>query len=408
MKVLQSGSLRKGTSGPIRWILRVVLVLAAFSVIVAGGLYLRLLYGPLDVGRSPEHIAARLAHSLRPGWSLSFDSVALTLYQHAPGLRINKLIVRNAQGVPVIRAGNATMAVSFLPLLRGGIEPRTLDLDDVRLRVLIHKDGSLAMAPPEADFKPEDVSVPAPAGASPLADVGGGSAVSRQLRRLFGEVFDDAGLLSHLQYARVSNSDLTVESVDRHLTRQFNNLTASVTRTTNDHRSFQASGSGEQGEWRLFGSVVRSGETAFRSDIHVEQASIRDIILLAGLSSLPLTTDISVSGELHAAVDNDVVERLEGTLTAHSGEILLNDKDASPVIVDEISVNAAWSELERAVLLNKVLFKGGKNQAALKGMVLFDLPDAAARLQLTGNMLRLSGLTDAEPVVRIDEISAAV
>ncbi|HEV2602762.1 MAG TPA: DUF3971 domain-containing protein [Microvirga sp.] len=374
---------------------------------VAGLLYLRLSSGPLTFASLPQYVASRLAEQIGSGWSVALRESGLELYEGALALHATDLQIRNPEGALVLKTPHALVSVDSLALLTGHVQPRAMEFRDLQVRALVNPDGSLAFTP----AAPEDGSVaepraalPAPVPATPAGSPPP-SRVSKAVVSLFETFVGPAGLLGVLEEARLTNARLTLVDSDGKERVTFKRADATFQRESDGVRRFGSSLEGAAGTWKMEGSATPDGSGGYRTTVAVRDAPVQDILLLAGLSRLPATAEMNVSGQVEMLIAGGQVTQLSTRLQGGAGRIVIDDKDTTPQKVDSTAVDLAWDETRRTLLLRSLAFRGGATKLDLAGEL--NVPAGAPwSATLAGRNGVLEGVLGSDAPVALDRIEA--
>ncbi|HZH52303.1 MAG TPA: DUF3971 domain-containing protein [Microvirga sp.] len=398
----------------LRGALYVKLGLILIVGIGIGLLYLRLSAGPMSFGHLPEQVAETLAARIGPGWSVNLRDTALELHAGSPALRANGLDVRAPNGDLVLRAPYAVVSVDGFSLMTGSLQPRSVEFRDLQLRVLVNRDGSLtfspgtgeegAAAPPE----PKEGASPSQEAAASLvrSTPGGPSQVSGVVGSLFELIVGPQSLLNSLAQAQLTNARLVFVDADQRERARFHRVDATFDWSEGGGRRFSATLDGPQGEWQVDGDARADGNGAYRASLAANRAPIQDILLLAGLSALPATTDLEFSGRVDAAFAGGRVTELTARLDSNAGTFQIDDKDTSPLRVERSNIEVAWDETGKALDLRNLELKGGDTHVRLQGRLATQTGADNWRLSLRGKDAVLSGELPGDRPIRIADIAA--
>ena len=300
---------------------------AALIAVGFGLLYMRLSAGPLSFGSLPDRVAESIAARIGPGWSVTLRDTALQLHGGAPALRANGLDVRDPDGGLVLRAPLAIVSVNGFSLLTGNLQPKSIEVRDLQLRVLVARDGALRfspvpageggeLAPPQPNLYPSGEHAPRPTvaaeGASPISNVVGS---------LIDLIVGPRSILNSLDKAQLTNARLVFVDADQRQRAAFDRLDATFDWAEDGGRRFSAGLEGPQGAWQLRGDAGPDGDGGYRAAILADGAPIQDILLLAGQSALPATTDLEFSGRVDAAYAAGRVTHLKAKLSSNDGMV---------------------------------------------------------------------------------------
>lgn len=397
----------------IRGTLYVKLGLIAFLVIGAGLFYLRLSAGPLSFGRLPERVAETLAARIGPGWNVALRNTTIELHEGAPALRANGLDIRGPGGELVVRAPYALVSVDFVSLLAANLQPKSIEIRDLQLRLLVNRDGSLTFSPVQAAAEGQSHSAapseaaPSKEAAAPLAaNVDGPSQVSGVVGSLFDLIVGPRSVLNSLGRAQLANAQLVVIDADYRERAKFNRVDAVFDWTESGGRRFSATVVGPQGPWQLSGDAKIEGEAAYRAAVVADAAPIQDILLLGGLSGLPAATDLEFSGRFDVGYANGRITELKTRLDSNAGVIQIEDKDTSAFPVDHATIMADWDEARKTLNLPNLQLEGGETRIKLQGSL--STPTAANpwRLQLRGQDVVWAGAAPGDAPLEISQVDA--
>jgi len=397
----------------LRGTLYVKLGLVVFLVVAFGLLYLRLSAAPMSFGRLPERVAEALAARIGPGWNVTLRNTAIELHKGAPALRANGLDIRAPDGNLVLRAPHAIFSVDLASLLTATLQPRAIEVRDLQLRVLVNRDGSLAFSPVQAG-EAEAGAAPPPvppepskeAAASLARDANGPSPVSGIVGSLLDLIVGPGSVLNTLGQAELTNARLVFVDADGRERARFQRVDAAFDWTENGGRQFAATVEGDQGPWQLNGDAVREGSGTYRANVVANEVPIKDILLLAGASELPASTDLEFSGRFDIGYADGRITELKTRLESNAGTFQIEDKDTSPFPVESATITAQWNEAEKALDLQELDLKGGDTKLRLRGRLAMPVADKPWRLTLNGRDIVWSGAAAGDRPLRVSEFAA--
>jgi hypothetical protein len=395
----------------VRRTLYVKLCILVSAALCVGVLYVRLAVGPLSFGRLPERVSEAIAARIGPGWAVTLRNTALMLEHGSPALRATELDIRNPEGALVLKAPFAIVSVDGLSLLTANLHPRSIEFRDLQLRALVRPDGSLTFVP-----TPEEGAAPAPADAPPNPDQAGAPAeldpdapspVSAAVGSLLDLLIGSRGAIGTLDRAQVTNARLTLVDTEGRERATFRRVDATFERTSAGGRRVAASFEGPQGQWSLNGDAQPDGQGGYRAVIETASAPVHDLLLLSGFSAVPATIDLKLSGRLEAAFSQGRVQTLSARLASNAGTIQVHDKDTSALPVDALTIDSAWDENRRTLLMKSLALKGGVTDVRLQGEL--TAPGGEPwRASLTARNAILAGAGAGDPPVRIDTLDASL
>jgi len=397
----------------LRGTLYVKLGLIVFLAAAFGLFYLRLSAAPMSFGHLPERVAEALAARIGPGWNVTLRNTAIELHEGSPALRANGLDIRAPGGDLVLRAPYAIFSVNLASLLTGNIQPKAIAVRDLQLRVLVNRDGSLAFSPVQA-ADGEAAASPPPvarepskeAAASLARDADGPSPVSGVVGSLLELMVGPGSVLNSLGQAELTNARLVFVDADGRERARFQRVDAAFDWTDKGGRRFAATVEGDQGPWVLNGDAVVESDGAYRAGVVAREVPVKDILLLAGASELPASTDIEFSGRFDLAYAAGRVTQMKARLESNAGTFQIEDKDTSAFPVERATIEAQWNEAEKALVLEKIDLKGGDTKLQLQGRLATHTADKPWRLSLGGRDLQWSGATAGDRPLQVSEFAA--
>jgi hypothetical protein len=373
---------------------------------IGGGLaWLRLAWGPISLDAFSGRVAAAVAERIGPGWRIDLSDSSLELdAEHALALRVAGLDIRNPQGALVVRAPLAVVSLDGWSLLRLAVQPRSIEFRDVEMTALVHRDGSIAFASPDAGKASTPQILPSVDSAR-----GTVSPLSAGIASIFGVVLDPAGVVGALDRARVTNSRLTLLDEDGRERAVFERVNGLFGRdATQDARMFELRIDGPHGQWR-FGGTLREAETGERTGvITLDDLPATDLLLLSGQSKLPLTTDLKLSARADVRLAAGRIEAMDLSVHTGDGSLLIEEKDFNPVTVDSVTARGRWDEGARAMTLTDLDYRGAGNAVRLTGSWQASPAgaDTAWTATLSGRDATLRGAAPKDLPVKIDALAA--
>ena len=150
-------------------LVQLALALVIFAAAGLGILAWRLSEGPLELGWLTQRLTA--AANAEGGVQISLGGAALAWEGFRRGgeppldIRLTALTVRDAGGRTIATVPSAAVLLSVTGLLRGRIEPRSIEVDGARLHVLRAADGRIGFdlsggAQPQAETAPPAPALP--------------------------------------------------------------------------------------------------------------------------------------------------------------------------------------------------------------------------------------------------------
>ncbi len=401
-----TGRPRRGSARRWGWrclfgMVAMVLVLGA----VAGVTLIRLSNGPMRIDGLSASVAEAVAERIGPGWSIAIRGSSLELdRENALALRFTGLDIRNPQGALVVRAPLALVSLDPWGLLRLSLQPRSIEFRDTQTTALVHKDGSIAFAASEAAH-PVDIEPHTP----PSVDAARGtvSPLSAALASIVGVVLDPGGVVGALDRARITDAKMRLIDDDGRERAVFAKVNGLFGRDpVNGTRSFELRLDGPHGQWRFGGSLHENGDGARSGRITLDDLPLTDLLLLAGQSGMPLTTDLKLSARADVALVNGRVTTMTAKVHTGDGMFLIEEKDFNPVTIDDLTATLSWDEAARTMALTGLDYSGAGNALHLAGSWAQSPAgaDSAWTASLSGRNGILRGATAKDVPVRLDTI----
>jgi len=366
---------------------------------------IRLSNGPMRIDGLSASVARAVAERIGPGWSIAIRGSSLELdRENALALRFTGLDIRNPQGALVVRAPLALVSLDPWGLLHLSLQPRSIEFRDTQTTALVHKDGSIAFAASEAS-QPVDIEPHTP----PSVDAARGnvSPLSAALASIVGIVLDPGGVVGALDRARITDAKMRLIDDDGRERAVFARVNGLFGRDpVNGTRSFELRLDGHHGEWR-FGGSLHETEAGLRAGrITLDDLPVTDLLLLAGQSGLPLTTDLKLSAKADVGLQNGRITALNAKVRTGDGTFLIEEKDFNPVTIDDITATLSWDEAARTMALTSLDYGGGGNSLHLTGTWAQSAPgaDSAWTATLSGRDGVLRGATPKDVPVRLDSL----
>lgn len=393
------------------WFLSVVVVAFVVSGLAVGGLYLRLQNGPLEFAGLSERVVAALSSRFDPSWQVTLDNSALELENGSFALRVRGLEIRNARGRSLLRAPNTVISVDTASLMIGRLTPRLIDFHDLQAVGTINADGSITFVPGDESQQGAVAEAPArepvdKADGQTFGQPTGQSHLSQGIEAFLDVLVGPGGPIGVLDKAQLTNLRLTLIDTQNRVRARFSRIDATFVRTADNGRTFDARLDGARGSWRLNGDAqpISGG---YQLVFNVEDAPVQDILILSGLSTVPATTTLKVSGRTNVSLTKGVLDRLEGRFSTGEGRIDVEDKDATPLFVNSSTVSVSWDEASRNLSIEQLEFRAGDTHVLLTGNV-DTAPGKPWNMRLAAKDAVLDGVTSSDKPIQVDSLEAVV
>ena len=380
--------------------------LVGFAAVALAALYFWVAVGPVNLAGYSRQIEASLAARLGAGWKVSVVDTMVELNGLMPAIRMTDLEIRNPVDIPVVRAPQAIVTLNPFPLLLGDVSPREIELRGLHVRGVIGRDGSLSFsAPSDAPAVPAP-ALPAGDGAVPptrtATDENLPSLVSAAASSLVRPLVSPSGIIGALDRAKLVDARLSLVGADGRERAAFDDVDALFEKVEHSDRRFEIDLRGPRGAWRASGRV--SGAKAHATSIEADGVPVTDVMLLAGLSHVPIRSDVKLSGSLTGSFARDRLARLEFRLRGSPGSI---ERDqAAPLRLDGVWADAVWDETARNLDLTRLRVRSEATEIDLDGRLSAE-NDGGWRLAAKGHDIAVADLDPARPPFRLASVEMA-
>lgn len=389
----------------LRGTLYVKLGLLVTATVVLLGAYLRLVAGPVNLDDYAAAVEDALSSRIGPGWSVKLGDTALELFGAKPAVRTASLEIRNPSGVAVVRAPYAIVSLDPISLLTGSISPREIELRDLQIRATISSDGGLSFAPSDEASAPAPEKDPAEAPPAPTASPAPPpSVVSAAVASLLDPLVRPTGLIGALDRATVRNARLTLVGPDGRERVAFDKVAAAFERVEGGDRRLDLDLIGPRGEWTVRGRVGSGPDRP--AEIEVAALPLADLMLLSGLSGVPIGSDLTLSGRLTSASRDGRLSHLEAHLESSQGSLVRDGYP--PIVIGRASAQVRWDEARSALGLEWVEVRSQGTNVRLSGELRRSDASPDWRLALAGRDIEVAGLTPRDPSFRIATLDGGV
>lgn len=396
----------------MRWTGGAVVILFVLAAIVVGGLLARLSMGPISIDGLSQRVAQALAERMGPSWSVKVAGAVIDHTGAGPTLRLTDVDVRNPAGLRVLHSGAAEVSVGSWELLSGRVVPKSIEFADLDLRLTVSRDGGLAFtaadepaapAPPSA--VPSQVDVPAPAGVQaptplPLA-VATASLIDLLATR--------DGVFGALDRVALTDAKLTLVNADRRPQAVFTDVSLRFERPKATVVRFSFGLSGRTGPWSLSGYVKGLPGEERAAVLSLKDVPISDVLLLGGLTSSMVTTDMPLSGDASVTIASDGrLKAFEAGLSGAASVVHVDDPDMPPIKVDRVAIATAWDAAAGEMVLHSVSFAAGRTVFNLAGRLSPGPEGTPWKLSLAGQQATLEGFGPNDPDLAIATVDATL
>jgi hypothetical protein len=329
------------------------------GALAAGVVVFRLSQGPLSMDIVTERVTSALEAQFGEGFDVSVRHTDLERTSDGILLGVSGIVVRDATGQIVVAAPRAQIGFDATALMSRRPVPKHIEFLGLAVVLTIQPDGSVS------------VSADAPEGQATSPDAAGGAPTLALGMASFLDVLSSRkGPLAILERAGVRDGRLTINDQRRGLSVTYRNLGLSYTRPQPGENRLKLTALGPKGPWTLAATVAGTRGTERVLSFDVQDLAVSEILGFAQPGSIPVATDMPLSGEARVtlASDNRVIG-VEGKITGGSALVKIEDPDARPFAVDHLTGTVGWDESSRAILIRSLDLKAGATQWKLGGTV---------------------------------------
>lgn len=348
-----------------------IVAVSALLVIVLtiGAFFVALARGPI----ASDWLAPKIVDALDDLYSHRFQfalsSAAIASTDHGLTLTVNGLSVKSGERA-ILAAPRAQLSVDPRALLIGRLTPRRLDVLDLELRLEVLPDGVVAISASGADPVAIPLDAP-PLPADAAVAAGPPVPVLRQaagaLRALMDFIADPESPIAAIDKIGVSNARLAIDDRTLDRTIVYDDLALSFDKSGGARR-LRIGATGSSGHVGV--EVEAKGAIGERRtlDARLRSLSMEEIALAAGARTLPFDTDAPLSLDLHFALAGDGrVTEASGKFSAGEGFFRLEEPDAEPFMLQELSISGRWDMERRLLAIAPVEIRTSVARLSFKG-----------------------------------------
>ena len=354
--------------------------IVVLAVIAAGVLALRLQSGPIEIDGLGQKIASALRDRFGKNVTFSLGRTAMVQRGFGPTLSIDKLTVTGADGQTILSAPNAEVSIDPFALMFGKVAPRRLEVMDVTLRLVLLKNGALAIAAGdgtkpivEIGRSPEPATATSPAppapgpseseARDPTGEAGApthraiaikqASAAIREFLDILTDPHSPMAAVDRLGIARgklVIDDQMTGdEVVYRGLNLAFDKA--------HSVSNFLLSAEGPNGRWSVAAMAKGVPGQERHFGVKIDNLSIDELRLMGGSRSQGVDTDmpISTTADIGLNPDNSLSEA-SGSFQLGAGFLRTADPDQEPIFIQEIAGALHWQPEDRTIALDHLRY----------------------------------------------------
>jgi len=370
---------------------RTISVMAAIvllaALVVGGGIW-RLKQGPLAFDMLGERVAEALEAQFGSGFDVAVQHAQVEWIDGAPALAITGITIRDASGTLVVAAPQADIGFDLASLAVGSIVPRKIAFIGLAVALTIAQDGSVSISASGSDTDPAVQPV------QPTDTSFGPGAVIDALTA-------PSGAMRVLQHAGIRDGRLRINDLRRGHSLLYEGLTLAYAGADDTGNRLEMGATGPSGPWKIAATVSGRQGGERRITLKALELVLSDLIDIAEPGTVPISTDMPVSGELTLVVGPDnAITDVQGRITGGEAMVLLADPDAEPIFVDSVAGEFGWDNRDHAVLIRRLGFVAGDTRAEVSGKI---TPPAAGsehwQVALSSNKITVAGEGRDPPVV---------
>lgn len=342
---------------------KVAAAILVFAVIATGVLVLRLQAGPIAIGGLGTQISEALRE--RFGGKVDFDLGQTSLRQRGfgPSLMTDRLIVRGPDHQVILSAPTAEVAIDPLALMFGRVSPKRLEVLDLTLRLVLLKNGALAIAAGEGTQPIVEVNRAAP----PVDPAAPATASSRRaivmqraaaaLRQFVDVLTDPASPIAAVDRLGITRGKLLIQDEMTGDEVVYSNLDLAFDKVRGV-TNFTLAATGPNGRWSVSAMAQGHPGADRRFELQAQNFSIEELQLMAGTRSLGFETDmpVSIAADVALRPDNTLADA-RGRFALGSGYLRTEDPDQEPIFLKSFTGAVRWRGTERTIAVEQLAWR---------------------------------------------------
>lgn len=370
--------------------------LAVLTVLALGLVVGLLAHGPIAIDGLGPRIAEVLGERFGRGAVFALGTTSLIKRGFGPSFGVDGLTISGPDGQVVLSAPRAEVSIDPLPLLYAQVVPKRLEVFDVELRLVLLKNGNLAVAagggskpffelargseeaPPSAvpPAAPSPVTSSPPPTSEPIAPL----AALTQPRR--AAAMQQAGKGIRLLLDAITNPDSPLAAIDRlgikrgklliedqtsdeevvyrDLDLEFNKVAEGTTLVVSaqgpsQRWTIEAKASGRPGAERTF-------------QIDVKNLSQDELQLAAGTRTPGFDSDMPLSMSFRIGLTpNDALSEANASFSLGPGFFRLEDPDQEPLLIERCTGGFHWNGAVRRIEIDRTVYEEGSTRFVVGG-----------------------------------------
>jgi Protein of unknown function len=362
-----------------RWVRRIgigIVAVAAFFVLVAGGLWLMLASGPISLDVATPWLAAAVAENFGKQFHVDIGGTVLERDEHGrTAMRIRSITVRDHDGTVVASAPKAEVGFSPASLLSGRPRAERLNLVGAELAVRVEADGKVTVST-GVDQRPLAVA-PAPAAGGSrgtaaqaergIADNDGAAEGSRSLQEHFAPFLawvDSLGAFGldggDLTEVGLKSGNLVVDDHRNGQQSRFENIHLSLTRPRAGALEFELGSEDAARPWLVLASIKPGSDGARTVDLEARKVLLKDLLLALRVDGGQIETDAPVSAMLRAEFAQDGTPQFaSGRILVGPGSFIDVGDPQAMITIDRAEMQLDWNASRRVLAMPFQIVSGG-------------------------------------------------
>ncbi len=362
--------------------------LLVFAILAIGVVIGLLAHGPIAIDGLGPRIAEVLQDRFGRGAVFTLGTTSLIKRGFGPSFDIEGLNIAGPDGQKVLSAPHAEVSIDSLPLFFGKVVPKRLEIMDVELRLVLLKNGNLAVAAGNGS-KPffelargsQDAPAPAPAAPpEPLATAVTPLAALTQPRR--AAAMQQAAKGIRLLLDAITNPDSPIAAVDRLGIKRgklviedqtsdeevvYSDLDLEFDKVA-DGTTLLVSAEGPNHRWTIAAKATGTPGAQRHFTIDVKDLSQDELQLAAGTRTLGFESDvpISLSFKIGLAPDDTLSEAV-AQFAVGKGFFRLEDPDQEAFLIERFTGGVHWNGAARRIEIDPTLYEEGTTRFVVSG-----------------------------------------
>ena len=379
---------------------------ACLSLVVLIGIciaifVMRLDAGPLKIDGMSKRIEDALADRLNGRFVIGLGDSAISRRGTHLAFEAEGFDLRTASGHRILTAPKADVTINPLALLVGEIEPNSLEVSGLDIRLVLQGDGSLvveaggATNPPIAlpDLFAWGDAGPGPADSQPpAADASPTQAsarpeelhrIGKALRTWMDAIVGPDGMAAKIERLSISRGRLTIDDRVSGHTIRFDDLSFDFDRSGAAARGALAA-TGVNGRFEIDVSTTPGPSDTRIVNLETRGVTRDELMLASGVRAPPFESDLPLATRLTFVLEgNGAFRAASGHASIGKGYFRLNDPDHEPLLVDGGSADARWDFEANQLVIDAIRLNATAFACTLSGAI---APPAAGAGEWTGQL----------------------